>query len=84
LSELSTAAVTAATPIAKYPAHYIGSDGLAGIEPNSDGAVTGEYWEQEAEGGSFFLFQPSGSSKVFEVSDVDIRRTPALSLVSSN
>lgn len=53
----------------KHPAQYIGQDGLAGFE-NAEAPLVGEYWEQ----GGLFLFEPTGSGLIFEVSDEDIKR----------
>jgi hypothetical protein len=58
------------TTVERHPALYTGAASLSGIEPNSDGYVTGEYWETDG----LFLFQPTASTKIFEVSDEDIRR----------
>jgi hypothetical protein len=71
----NTAAAAAAVPIPtnelpiRHSAKYVGEDALAGFEATD--LLLGEYWEQNGT----FLFEPSGSGKIFEVSDTDIVRT---------
>lgn len=70
----STGTGTATTEVSNlnwYPCTYTGSAVLAGFE-GSTNPIAGEYVEQEG----VFLFKPSGSGKIFEVSDEDIKRVP--------
>lgn len=73
-TETLGAAVAPATEetfeLPRHAARYAGSTELAGVTPNSDGEILGEYWEQEG----VFLFQPTGTTLIFEVSDEDIIR----------
>ena len=56
-----------------HPAEYTGDVELAGTTIPANGHLLGTY----AEVGSSFLFKPEGSSLIFNVSDMDIKRNPA-------
>lgn len=63
MNETTTAATSVASE--KTKANYIGEEALEGV--TADG-YTGFFWTQNGIG----LFQPEGSTKVFEVSGDDI------------
>ena len=56
-----------------YPAEYRGDAELAGATIPANGHLLGTY----AETGNSFLFRPDGTTLIFNVSDLDIKRNPA-------
>lgn len=70
-SSAATPAV-ANTESVRCPGRYVGADKLAGFE--STDILAGEYWTQTGVAEGHVLFQPTGSSKIFELSDEDIKR----------
>jgi hypothetical protein len=67
-------AVVADTSGTWYPASYTGLETLAGFE-GTTGPIAGEYLAHES---GAFLFRPTDSSLIFEVSDLDIVRNLAV------
>lgn len=77
---IAPVASTTAEPIVKHSALYTGEEQLGDSIPNSDGFVSGEYWELD----NVFYFQPTGTTLAFVVSDEDIRRVAGAVSGSNN